>query len=115
VRLLLDECIPKRLGRDFPEHEVRTVPQAGWPGLENGQLLSAAQQEFDVFTTADQGLRFQQNISGFAIAVVVLEARSNDIEALRPLVSRVRALLQGLRPGQLVRVGRERDGEGAAR
>lgn len=33
MRLLLDECIPKRLGREFPEHEVRTVPQAGWPGV----------------------------------------------------------------------------------
>ena len=107
MRLLLDECIPKRLGREFPEHEVRTVPQAGWSGLENGQLLSAAQQEFDVFITVDQGLRFQQNISGFAIAVVVLEARSNDIEDLRPLVPRIRAPLAELLPGQVIRVSGE--------
>jgi len=107
VRLLLDECIPKRLNREFTEHEVRTVQQAGWSGLANGRLLSAAEHDFDVFITVDQSLRFQQNVSGFAIAVVVLEARSNDIEDLRPLVPRVRALLAELRPGQVIRVSGE--------
>jgi hypothetical protein len=104
VRLLLDECIPKRLGREFPDHQVRSVQQAGWGGLTNGRLLAAAQQDFDAFVTVDQNLRFQQNLSGFAIAVVVLEAASNDIEDLRPLIPRVRALLPDLRPGQVVRV-----------
>ena len=83
MRLLLDECIPKRLDREFTEHD------------------------FDVFITVDQSLRFQQNVSGFAIAVVVLEARSNDIEDLRPLVPRVRALLAELRPRQVIRVSGE--------
>jgi predicted nuclease of predicted toxin-antitoxin system len=107
VRLLLDECIPKRLCRELAEHDVRTVQQAGWGGLTNGRLLVAAQQNFDVFLTVDQNLRFQQNISGFEIAVVVLEAPSNDIEDLRPLIPRVLALLPQLRPGQVLRVGAE--------
>jgi hypothetical protein len=110
VRLLLDECIPKRLSREFAEHEIRTVQQAGWSGLANGRLLRAAEHDFDVFITVDQSLRFQQNVSGFSIAVVVLEARSNDIEDLRPLVPRVRGLLAELRPGQVVRVSQETDG-----
>jgi hypothetical protein len=110
VRLLLDECIPKRLSREFAEHEIRTVQQAGWTGLANGRLLRAAEHDFDVFITVDQSLRFQQNVSGFSIAVVVLEARSNDIEDLRPRVPRVRELLAELRPGHVVRVSQETDG-----
>lgn len=107
MRLLLDECIPKRLSREFADQEVRTVQQAGWGGLENGRLLSAAEREFDVFITVDQSLQFQRNISGYSIAVVVLEARTNDIEDLRPLMPRVRELLAELRPGQVVRVSGE--------
>ena len=57
-----------------------------------------------MFVTVDQGLRYQQNISGFQIAIVVLEAPTNDIEDLRLLVPRVRDLLPQLRPGQLVRI-----------
>ena len=102
--MLLDECIPKRLGREFAQHEVSTVQQAGWGGLENGRLLRAAERDFDVFITVDQNLQFQQSVSGFAIAVVVLQARSNDIEDLRPLAPRVRAILAELRPGQVVRL-----------
>ena len=56
---------------------------------------------------SDQSLRFQQNTSGFEIAVVVLEAPSNDIEDLRPLIPRVLALIPQLRPGEVLRVGAE--------
>ena len=83
---------------------MRTVQQAGWDGLTNGRRLAAAQQDFDVFLTVDQSLRFQQNISGFASADVAFEAPSNDIEDLRSLIPRVRSLLPQLRPGQLVRI-----------
>lgn len=104
MRLRLDECVPRRLGRELADHEVLTVQQAGWSGLGNGRLLEVAQRRFDVFVTVDQGLRYQQDISGFQIAIVVLEAPTNDIEDLRPLMPRVRELLPQLRPGQLVRV-----------
>jgi hypothetical protein len=85
------------------------VQQAGWGGLKNGRLLRAAEREFDVFITVDQSLHFQQNISGYDIALVLLEAPSNDIEDLRPLVSQVVALLPTLRPGEVVQVRREVD------
>lgn len=109
MRILLDECIPTRLSREFVEHEVRTVQQAGWSGLSNGRLLSAAERDFDVFLTVDQSLRYQQNVSGFGIAVVIPAARSNDIQDLRPLVPRVLAALAQLRPGQVLHVGERGD------
>jgi hypothetical protein len=42
MRLLLDECVPKRLKRHLSEHDVQTVPEAGWAGLKNGALLRVA-------------------------------------------------------------------------
>jgi predicted nuclease of predicted toxin-antitoxin system len=58
MRILLDECIDRRLARDLVGYEVKTVPQMGWAGVKNGQLLSLAVREFDVFVTVDQDLSF---------------------------------------------------------
>jgi predicted nuclease of predicted toxin-antitoxin system len=75
MRILLDECVPRRFRRELPQHEVRTVPEMGWASLKNGVLLAAASGKFDVFVTTDQRLSDQQNISTLAIAVVILVAR----------------------------------------
>jgi hypothetical protein len=49
VKILLDECIDRRLAREIKDHEVITVPEAGWAGIKNGELLRLAQAQFDVF------------------------------------------------------------------
>ena len=75
MRILLDEQLPRQLARHFPGHGVRTVQQQGWAGLGNGELLRrAASEGFDVFITADQNLRFQQNLAGAPLAVIVVAA-----------------------------------------
>ncbi|MGB3516276.1 MAG: DUF5615 family PIN-like protein [Elainellaceae cyanobacterium] len=56
MKILLDECIDRKLAREFPKHDVKTVPQMGWAGVKNGQLLALAKQEFDVFITVDRNL-----------------------------------------------------------
>ena len=104
MRLLLDECVPKRLGRLLAPHVARTVQQAGWGGIKNGALLARATTEFDAFITVDQGVRYQQNLSGLQIRVIIMAARSNDIEDLRPLVPQVLSALDEARPGEVVRV-----------
>ena len=71
---MLDECVPKRLKRELPEHEVRTVPEAGWAGVKNGALLRAADGTFDVLLTVDQGVQNQQNLAGLRISIVVMVA-----------------------------------------
>lgn len=109
MRLLLDECIPRQLAREFPGHSVQTVQQAGWSSLKNGRLLTLAQADFDVFVTVDQNLEYQQHIVGFDIAVLVLVSPSNNIDDLRPLMPRARTILSDLRPGLVVRVEREAD------
>jgi len=64
VKLLLDECVTRRLKREFANHEVHTVDEAGLKGLENGDLLKAASGKYEVLVTVDRNLPYQQNISG---------------------------------------------------
>lgn len=86
MRILLDECIDRRIAREIEGHEVVTVPQAGWAGIKNGELLTRAQARFDAFVTVDRNLAIQQNIPQFTIAVIVLQAPTNRLEDLRPLI-----------------------------
>ena len=105
MRVLLDECLPRRLSRELPGHEVLTVSEAGWAAVSNGTLLRRAAESFDVFVTVDRNLTFQQNLSDLRIAVVVLVAVSNEFGALKPLMPVVLRLLPSLRRGQVVRLG----------
>ena len=104
MKLLLDECLDWRLGRDLIGHEVRTVQEMSWNGIKNGRLLDLAQREFQVFITGDRNLFFQQNVSKFSIAVVVLQAESIRLIHTRPLMPKVLAILPSLRAGQIVNV-----------
>ena len=105
MRLLLDECVPKKLKNELDGHDVFTVPEMGWAGIKNGKLLSRAAEQFDVLITTDQNIEFQQNLSKVDIAVLVLVALRNDINLLRPLMPRVCEALGGLRSGDLLSIG----------
>ncbi len=105
MRLLLDECVPRRFRRELSDHEVHTVREAGWAGLKNGALLRAADRAFDALITVDQGIAYQQNLSGLQISLIIMAASSNDIDDLRPLAPAVRLALDGLREGSTIRVG----------
>ena len=103
MRILLDECLPKRLKWDLVGHEARTVPEMGWASRRNGALLELAQADFDVFLTVDRNLSFQQDVGRFKLAIVVLVAKGRHSD-LQPLVADLLAVLVGIAPGQLVRV-----------
>lgn len=102
MKLLLDESLPRSLKGEFTSHHVVTVPERGWAGKDNGELLELASAEYDVFVTADQGLHYQQNLAGYGIAVVTLAAKSNRLEDLRPLVPMLVAALDKLEPGEVI-------------
>jgi predicted nuclease of predicted toxin-antitoxin system len=93
VRVLLDECLPRRLKRELVGHHAKTVPEMGWASKRNGELLALAAGEFDVFLTADRNLSYQQDVSSFDIAIVVLVAGSNRFEDLRSLTPRLLEVL----------------------
>ena len=79
MRLLLDECVPARLRKALPSHQVSTVGLEGWSGVKNGKLLALAASKFDAFITVDKNLPYQQNTSSLPVAVVVLDALSNEL------------------------------------
>jgi hypothetical protein len=108
MRLLLDECVPKALRRELTGHESRTVQEMGWAGVKNGALLRLAMETFDAFITVDQGIKFQQDLTGLTIRVVVLLGASNDIDDLRPLVPGALRALSVIQPSQVIQVGPER-------
>jgi|SRR6185312_3160786 hypothetical protein len=107
MRVLLDECVPRALRSDISGHEVKTVAEAGWAGVKNGELLRFAAAEFDVLITVDRNLEYQQNFEGLALAVIVIHAPSNDITVLRPLMPAVVAVIPQARSGIVTHVGRE--------
>ncbi len=105
MRVLLDECLPRRLKHALIGYEVQTVPEIGWASKRNGELLSLAARDFDVFLTVDQRLQQEQQLSMFRIAVVVLVARSNRLLDLLPLVPATLEVLPRARAGEAVVVG----------
>ena len=102
---MLDENLDRRLKRFFgEEHEVVTVRERGWGGKENGELIEDAQREFDALITMDQGIPHQQNLRGVDLTTLLLEAPSNRLADLSPLVEKVQAVLSEARPGEVLRV-----------
>jgi predicted nuclease of predicted toxin-antitoxin system len=106
MRLLLDECTPRRPKRDFAGHAVSTVEEAGLKGLKNGQLLRAAAGSFDVLVTVDQNLPHQQNLSSLNLAILLLIAGSNRYQDIQPLVAKALDSLKQIAPGEIVRITR---------
>ena len=132
MRILLDESLPRRLRSELPgprspneaapcevtrEPRQRRCPgtkcrspvhqgiRCGWSGLENGELLRVAANEFDVFLTADQNLEYQQNLRELSLTVIALVARNNTFETLQSLMPEVLHRLADIEPYTLSRVG----------
>lgn len=104
MRLLLDESVPSRLRLALQDHAVRTVVEMGWSGVKNGKLLTLAANDFDALITVDKNLPYQQNLSALPVAVVVLDALSNELSALLPLVPMLERELLALELKSYVRV-----------
>jgi len=104
MRVLLDECVPRALRHELPGHDVKTVAEAGWAGVKNGELLQQASGEFDVLLTVDRNFEYQQNFAGVTLAVIVIHASSNDIAVLRPLMLAALAAIPKCKPGTVTQV-----------
>lgn len=105
MKVLVDECVDWRLSREIVGHEVKTARQMGWSTVKNGELLALAANEFDVFITVDRNLSFQQSIPTFAIAVIVLRAKTNRRSDLQPLIPELLASIPTAKPGAVTYVG----------
>ena len=95
----------RRLAQEVSGHQVQTVPRMGWAGKRNGELLSLAAGQFDVFVTVDRNLPKQYDRSQYDLAIIVLVARSNGLADLRPLVAKLLATLNTAKSGEAVEIG----------
>ncbi len=105
MRILIDECLNWRLARGLSPHYAIAAQKMGWTGVQNGRLLAlAVEHGFNVFLTGDRNLMFQQPVTEFAIAVVVLEAGGTQLHQTLPLMAKVVELIPSLKVGSVTRV-----------
>lgn len=107
MRVLLDEMLPAGLAALLPGHEVTTVKQAGFAGLDNGELLRRAiASGYEVLVTADRGIPQQQNVAASGIAVVLIPG--SRLADIRPRVSEIDQAIRNVSPGTTARLERGR-------
>ena len=105
MRLLIDESIPEQIEPYLPEFAPSTVRRERLKGLRNGVLLRAAvDRGFSVILSADQNLRFQQNLARIGIGAVVIVNIRNRMKDILPVLSRIRSAVATVRPGDIIEV-----------
>lgn len=100
MRVLFDQGTPVPLRQSLKRHTVATAHETGWSTLANGDLLDAAEQQFDVFVTTDQNLRYQQNLAGRKLAILVLPFASWP--RLQSHVAKIVSAIDAMTPGQFL-------------
>jgi hypothetical protein len=102
LKILLDECAPRLVKTRLPAFGIRTVQEMDWAGIKNGELLALAEVQLDVFVTADKRLRYQQNLAGRRLAVIVLP--SNQVPIVAVLLPVIEQALQSAQPGAVIEI-----------
>jgi predicted nuclease of predicted toxin-antitoxin system len=107
MKIRLDECVPKAIKHSLSVdgHECSTVPEAGFAGRTNGELLSLAESKFEVFVTLDKGVQFQQNLAGCNIGIVLIRAKSSRVADILPHIPACLVALHSIKPGQMIHIG----------
>lgn len=101
ARVLLDESIPRQLGPALEGHEVQTVPQIGWAGISNGELLRRAEEQLDVLVTGDQNLQYQQNLAAVNLGLVVVAALDTRVSTVLLLAPQIAEAIADVEPGSV--------------
>jgi hypothetical protein len=102
MRIIIDECVPSIAKRGLPSRNIVSVQEMGWAGVKNGKLLKLVADQFDVFITSDQNLRFQQNLAAIDLAVIVLP--SNQVPVVKLLLPTIDEALGMIQPGSLIEI-----------
>jgi hypothetical protein len=103
MRVLFDQATPVPIRPYLKGHNVRTAAQPGWDRLKNGELLVAAEADgFDVLLTTDKNMRYQQNLTGRKIAVIVLGLQ--QWPSLQPHVRLVVEAINAAVPGSYTEI-----------
>lgn len=100
MKILFDECMPQPLRPLLAGLDIRTAQEMGWGRVKNGELLKRAEGVFGAFVTADQSLKYQQNLTGRRLAILVLS--TNRWPRVKAKAVEITAAIQALRPGDYV-------------
>jgi predicted nuclease of predicted toxin-antitoxin system len=100
MRILIDESLPKHLEKMLLNHETDTVQGLGWAGIKNGDLISKAEAIYDVFLTADKNLRYQQNMTGRILALLIFP--TNKLSVVKQLANELEAALTRIKSGEFI-------------
>ena len=105
MKILIDECVPRKLKPHLRGHTCRTASEAGFSGKKNGILLRLAEEDgYDVLVTIDRGLETQQNLRDRRISVLILKGKSGRLKDLVPLVPDCLQALSNLAPGRVLKI-----------
>ena len=105
MKVLLDECVTRKLKSRLPNYQVATVREMQWNGLRNGNLMRAAiDAGFDVMLTIDKNLEYQQNLKKFDIIIAVFDVRDNKVADYEPLLPVFEEQLPTFVKGQAYRI-----------
>ena len=105
MKILLDENLDWRLGREIEGYECASVPKIGWAGIQNGVLLAKAEEHFDVLLTTDRGIYHQQNLRGRSLIVIALRCVTNRLPDTRALIPELLEVLKAAKPGEFHSIG----------
>ncbi len=98
MRILFDQGTPAPLRRFLGGHSVDTAYERGWSDLRNGDLLREAEKDgYDLLITTDQNIRFQQNLAGRRMGILVL--LSTSWPRIQPRTGDVQDAVDGMQPG----------------
>lgn len=103
MKILLDECVPWPMHKLLTGHDCNTAQKCGWGGVKNGELLGLAELNgFELFITADQNIRYQQNLSGRAICI--LELSSNKLRDIEAAAALLRTTIAKMKTGDFIQL-----------
>ena len=98
MKILLDECVPWPMRRLLRNHACTSVQEKGWSGIRNGDLLQRAEADFELFITADQNIRYQQNLARRRIAII--ELSTNDLRRIQAASALIEATVGKIQPSE---------------
>jgi hypothetical protein len=102
MRVLLNECLPRKLKQGIVGHDVTTVQERGWSSKKDHELLQLLDSSVDVFLTSDQNLRYQQNLTTISFSIIVLVVPDNRLPTMQRLLPQIHHLLDTIVPGSVI-------------
>ena len=105
MKILVDECLPKKIKIYLKQHKTYTVQEMGWASISNGRLIKlAVENRFNIFITSDKNLEFQQNLYKYNLAFIILDIPMNTMEYILPLIDKIEKTLETAAKGNVYKL-----------